>query len=485
MSAAQHHSRQHRTSHFEARSMRKELCHFAMADLQLSLTINHIAEELNSDECKMLLYLCSDMESSIEDVKDMLKSLMKRGEVDQIFLLELMYRIKRFDLLKKVFRSTKKEVEGILGHKCVVSEYRVLMADVSEDLDNDDLHALIFLLSDSLPRGRLDKAKSFIDIIIELEKQDKVSHEKVDLIEQCLRSIRRVDLAKRVHMYQRKGIKPTISIQNQKEKMQHRPACPPPQLPEASSTPSLTQRMWQQPSAALAPENIKIAVPETGMQYCQNTEDVYRMQTIPRGICLIIDCIGFDGDMLQQTFQRLQFKVILYKWLNLADALSILNETSRMTEFQYIDCFVCCIISRGTSNAMLATECEGPGLKYDAIKHLFTADHCPGLLGKPKLFFIQNYCRNADVEADAPSRACSMESIPHEADIFWSYCKTEAAHLEKTQHQSIYCNTLSAGLMKGQRRKMCLTDVHTDVNGIMYEHNRKNPKQVYYMVSSA
>lgn len=42
-------------------------------------------------------------------------------------------------------------------------------------------------------------------MIIELEKLDKVSPERVDVIEQCLRDIDRVDLAKKVTAYKMSG----------------------------------------------------------------------------------------------------------------------------------------------------------------------------------------------------------------------------------------------------------------------------------------
>ncbi|MBN3323678.1 CFLAR regulator, partial [Atractosteus spatula] len=535
-----------------------------MAEGHLSLTINQIADELNSEECKTLFYLCGNLDkcSSNEDVKDMLKALLKSGQVDhQFLLLELTYRIKRFDILKRVLMTNRKEVESILGRKCFISDYRVLMADVSEELSKEDVRSLIFLLSDTLPRMRLEKAKSFLDVIVELEKVDMVSHENLDLIEQCLRGIHRIDLAKKINVYQRKGAKSTAGLQIEREKMQcFRPS------PEASSSQAFPQTVLQKSATAhetlnsalllslaattarklscltafnfsiilshfiklcffptffrvtskthtrsvilvkhakgiLKPNSVsKFTVHVRTILKCllrlsclslfvlKQLEDVYRMQTDPRGICLIIDCVGNDGDMLHETFTKLRFKVILYKWLSLNDTLAFLNETARMTDHQRLDCFVCCIISRGTATGMLGTETQGPGLLFDNIRQLFTPEHCPGLLGKPKLFFIQNYVLSEpvpyyddsdDIEADMPVVLHRVESIPTEADLFWSYCETEAGHLEKVHHSSVYFQALSAGLIKGQKRKMDLIDVHTEVNGLIYDHNQRNPTNKY------
>lgn len=47
--------------------------------------------------------------------------------------------------------------------------------------------------------------QNFLDVVVELEKLDKVSSDSVDMIEQCLRNVGRVDLAKKVNLYQSSG----------------------------------------------------------------------------------------------------------------------------------------------------------------------------------------------------------------------------------------------------------------------------------------
>lgn len=49
--------------------------------------------------------------------------------------------------------------------------------------------------------------QSFLDIVVELEKLNQLSSEKVDFIESCLRSIHRTDLAKKINHYQQTGRK--------------------------------------------------------------------------------------------------------------------------------------------------------------------------------------------------------------------------------------------------------------------------------------
>lgn len=48
--------------------------------------------------------------------------------------------------------------------------------------------------------------QSFLDVVIELEKLDMVSSQKVDLVEACLKNSGRWDLAKKVKAYKNSGI---------------------------------------------------------------------------------------------------------------------------------------------------------------------------------------------------------------------------------------------------------------------------------------
>ncbi|KAG7464167.1 hypothetical protein MATL_G00184280 [Megalops atlanticus] len=462
-----------------------------MADGQLSQTINDIAEDLSSEDCKRLVYLCSDLHGDrcVEDVRGMLRGLVRSGDLDHVILLELMLRIKRYDILKRVLRTDKRQAEGILQNGCVVSEYRVLMADLSEDMGKEDLQSLIFLLSDTLPRGRLEKATSFLDVVVELEKLEQVSSEKVDLIEQCLYSIRRVDLAKKVQRYQSKGkgSQPGTSVHRPKEKQQ----CLPKIQPRAAPLPPPVSRTgshhWPKPQA---PENLKLAVPETGSQCCQGSVEAYPMRAEPRGVCVIIDCVGSDGDMLEQTFSRLRFSVTVWKWLDVEEMQSVLREASGCRQLQGADAFVCCLLSRASGGELLGTETRGPGLRLDALRHLFTPQACPALAGKPKLFLLQSYSipdppgphgvRDEDLETDAPATACvAVETVPMDADVFWSQCRTEERQLGRGGHQSVYLRALCAALLKGHKRKRHLVDVHTEVNSVVYEHNQRQPGETY------
>lgn len=170
-------------------------------------------------------------------------------------------------------------------------------------------------------------------------------------------------------------------------------------------------------------------------------------------------------DMLEQTFKALHFNVILHKWLSVEETLSAFREIVRQREvLERADGFVCCIISRGTESHLLGTDLYNRGLGLDNVRRLFTAEACPMLAGKPKLFFIQRYSiqeyqpcartyhRDEDLETDGCDGLARCQFIPTDADVFWSHCWTDENELQQGDHHSIYLKALTDVLHKGQMR---------------------------------
>ncbi|XP_070831502.1 CASP8 and FADD-like apoptosis regulator [Chaetodon trifascialis] len=445
--------------------------------------INQIAEALSSSERRRLFYLCEslDTDNSVACMKEMLKRKVMRDESGHLFLMELMLRLRRFDILRKVCNTSRDEVERTLTYREVLPRFRVLMANISEDMDSEDLHRVTFLFGNTLSREKMENAKSFLDVMIELEKLDIVSPERVDVLEECLLNIGRVDLAKKVKAYKT----PVATSKHSSQKQRCR--APRPFLPPNSSHPQQQARQAEPHHSA----SEKIPVSVYREQSCQSHLDLYKFNTNPRGTCVIIDCVGNDGDMLEQTFKALHFNVVIYKWLSVDDILAALRGIFRQRENLEGDGFVCCIISRGATNRLLGTDPYSIGLHLDNVRGLFTADVCPMLAGKPKLFFIQRYSigefqpcaridhRDEDLETDGCDGLPRYDLIPTDADVFWSHCWTDERQLEQGHHRSIYLKALTDALQRGQKRKTHLVDVHTEVNGAIFEHNKRNPGSEY------
>ncbi|KAK7153586.1 hypothetical protein R3I94_007083 [Phoxinus phoxinus] len=443
----------------------------------LSHTISRITAELSTDECKRLSYLCGalDPERFSADPRGTLHTLLSQTRVDGVFLMELVLKIKRYDLLREVLSTSKSSVEGMLRTRRAVPEYRSLMADVSEDMDTEDLKSLAFLLRGTLPKHKLENVQSFLDLVVELEKVDQLSSEKMGFLEGCLRSIHRSDLAKKISRFQHTALMPNPE------------ACPPPERP-AHVRPPPPHASSGFSSASCKARNmhtfcdkqtaVKKELP-SARSCCQ--EEVYSMQSDPRGVCLIIDCVGTEGDALEQAFRALRFSVTLHRLLSVCEVVSALREASRQQELHRACVFVCCIISRSRSSVLLATDPLAPGLSLDALRTLFSSRSCPGLAGKPKLFFIQSYevCEDCEVcvgelETDGPVSSCRSRAVPVDADVFWSHCCTDGHQLETPGHRSVYLQALRAALSDAQTRRTHVVDMHMAVNRAVYEHNQKS-----------
>ncbi|XP_061580488.1 CASP8 and FADD-like apoptosis regulator isoform X2 [Cololabis saira] len=393
--------------------------------------INQITECLGSGDCRKVLFLCETLETdnSVNRVKEILSSKVQCHENASLFLCELVWRVGRMDILRKLYKVSGRELEQTLKHREVLPRYRVLMANISEDIVKDDLESIKFLLSNTLSREKIKNAMSFLDVLIELEKLDSVSPERVDFVEKCLKDIGRIDLAKQVTAYR-------------------------------SSVETCEQRSSQQQS--------------------RFTAELQPIQPQRAG-------------RLEQTFKALHFNVVLHQWLSASDVLSVLTGISRQRDTHRGDGFVCCIISRGTTDHLLGTDSYGTEIPTDSVRHLFTGDSCPMLVGKPKLFFIQRYSvpefapyprmdqRDEDLETDGCSGLAACNYIPKDADVFWSHCWTDESQLEQGEHHSVYLKALNDALCKAQRRRTNLVDVHTEVNGAIFEHNRRNPRAVYHI----
>lgn len=195
------------------------------------------------------------------------------------------------------------------------------------------------------------------------------------------------------------------------------------------------------------------------------------------GVVVILPLCHTHTDVLEKTFTRLRFHVIKHKLLSVRDVVSVLMAVSRRREHYSSCAFICCIIGRSRrSSHLLDADRHGPGLNLDAIRRLFTADSCPGLAGKPKLFFIQTYDvsehqRSAagrggheDGELETDGRA---GSVPRDADIFWSHCCGPEKHVKTSEHQSVYLNALTCALHDGHIRydphvtERCMMRIHT------------------------
>uniref|UniRef100_A0A673T454 CASP8 and FADD-like apoptosis regulator n=1 Tax=Suricata suricatta TaxID=37032 RepID=A0A673T454_SURSU len=166
--------------------------------------IYKVEEALDEDEKEMILFLCRDIAADIVplNVRQLLDILNERGKLSGMGLAELLYRVRRFDLLKRILKMDRRTVEAhLLRHPQLFSGYRVLMTEIGEDLEKSDVSSLLFLMRDYIGQSRVPRDKSFLDLVIELEKLNLIAPDQLDLLEKCLKNIHRIDLKRKVQKY--------------------------------------------------------------------------------------------------------------------------------------------------------------------------------------------------------------------------------------------------------------------------------------------
>ncbi|XP_078408927.1 uncharacterized protein LOC144686955 [Cetorhinus maximus] len=538
---------------------------FNQCDKDIRPLALQIAGELSQDESATLVFLCLDVLkdcSAIGEVKDLFEVLSKQNLLRVELLTELLYRIRRFDLLKKLKVDPVCFERSLNSGHGYISLYRQLLMDISENLSQEDFQSILFLLRCQVPKGRQEAMKTFLDLIVEMEKLGKIDVNNLEVVEDCLQSIGRIDLRKKVLKYKQMTESPgarsvrradvyqnviPISVPCQEQEFgpehfernrgvsallpvrrgwntsqslrqhvhpncprspaasaeEHRPEAlrdPVTELAQAAGTASAApqgvsallpvRRGWntsqslrqhvhpncpRSPAASAEehrPEALRDPVTElaqaagTASAAPQVGLEMYRVQSRPLGLCLIIDCIGTDADLLKETFEALQFRVDLHLHVELDELKRILRETSQREDLAALDCFVCCIVSRGTVESVLAIDGNIPGLSFDQIQQYFKGQNCRALLGKPRLFFVQDFLTTtADTEDEletdivwrnggavqADSRVWK-EVVPQEADILWSCCRvSEQLLLQTPQQPSSFVHALSDCLQARHR----------------------------------
>lgn len=124
----------------------------------------------------------------------------------------------------------------------------------------------------------------------------------------------------------------------------------------------------------------------------------YNMNHSQRGLAIILNHEYFDVSHLKQRsgtqvdcdnlikcFKDLGFQVTDYHNPPHRTIVRILEEVAEMDHSDH-DCLVVVVLSHGELGLLYAHDTP---YKADAIWSYFTADKCPTLAGKPKLFFIQ------------------------------------------------------------------------------------------------
>uniref|UniRef100_M3XMC8 Caspase 10 n=2 Tax=Mustela putorius furo TaxID=9669 RepID=M3XMC8_MUSPF len=425
-----------------------------------------IDSKLGSQDVEALKFLCRDCishkelekASSASDIFDHLLAEEQLSEEDSFFLAELLYLIKQKSLLR-LLNQTKEQVESLLPTRGRVSLFRKLLYELSESISSDNLKNMIFLQRDSIPKIQMEKPNktlTSLSFLAYLERQGQIDEDNLKLLEDLCRRVvpnlvRKIEKYKREkenhgkpelspHEYIHEAFipHPSYQINSMKENADWRKngrTCfeqkgsrqDQPSKSNASSRrsdngiPSLKSLLYPRVHPLMT-----LRAQETG---------VYRMNRKHRGHCVVVNNHTFtsmddrpgtdkDAEHLKHVFEWLGFSVCVYDNVTKGRLDEVLQEYKSHPGHADGDCFVFCVLSHGEYGAVYSSD--EILVPIQEITSHFTAQKCPSLAHKPKLFFIQA-CQGEEIqppvyiEADAvnPEHVAPslQKSIPNEADF--------------------------------------------------------------------
>ncbi|KAG9334053.1 hypothetical protein JZ751_009216 [Albula glossodonta] len=152
---------------------------------QMLLKVDHA---LSTEDVQALVFLCADLlgkdVSRIATAQDLFKQLEELDcltEDCQSLLAELLIVAKRNDLVRQLSLCQNSQ--------CLVSPYRKMLFSLAENITTEDLKSIKFLLSQHLPRRKLEDNITTLGLFLELERMDKLSQTKLETLEQIVTSV--------------------------------------------------------------------------------------------------------------------------------------------------------------------------------------------------------------------------------------------------------------------------------------------------------
>ncbi|XP_051987082.1 caspase-8 isoform X2 [Xyrauchen texanus] len=445
--------------------------------------LNEIDEDLISDEVAQLKFLCMDLVpkkrmETVRDAKDLFIRLDEQALFhDGLLLPELLMTIGRFDLLA-ILNTSKEEVERHLL-ECVpsrkgISTYRKMLFRLSEDLTAENLRNVKSLLD--LPEAKLGASTSFLDVMIEMEKEQKLGEKNLDELQKILFECHE-QLAYKIEEF----------------KNTHRDL-------EQEMEIELGRRRGASVSGLATDSNTPPREEEQDLYYS--------MTQRPLGYCLIINNYNFeirssfrnrtgtekDKEELTRVFRKMHFLVELRDDLQASDMQDSIKELAGR-DHSFMDAFVCCILSHGERGTVLGVD--GKEVAIRDLTQPFAA--CRTLTSKPKLFFIQA-CQGREAQKgmwmadgqvntteeayEEDARTVPLHSIPIEADFLIGMATVENYQsFRHVREGSIYIQELCRQLEKCCPRKddilSILTKVNCEVSSKMLKGHKQMPEPRY------
>ncbi|NXY85964.1 CASP8 protein, partial [Alcedo cyanopectus] len=444
-----------------------------------------LSEELGEAELAALKFLSLEhlpmrKLEAIQNAQDFLEALREKGLVEAgnlFFLKELLYRIRRIDLLTAHLGSSRKEMERELqmpgralvsAYRRVTGRRRYLLFQLAEEITTDELNSFRFLLGRELPKCRQNSGTTMLDIFTDMEKKGILGEDNLSILKNLCAEIN-ISLLKRIEEYELNllGEEEMIITEEEKGSMGG---------PEGDS-------------AIVSP-----------IAFASQQLEAYKMSSRPRGVCLILNNHNFaaareaapelrnmknrngtdvDEASLIRVFSKLHFEIAPYRDLTANQIRETVN-FFRDRDHKDRDCFVCCILSHGKKGIIYGVD--GQEVPIQELTTSFTGQNCHSLAGKPKVFFVQACQGDASqqgvtIETDSGEQDSSVETdsrfqldcIPAEADFLLGMATLQDYVSYRSPRQGSWyiqalCQHLEYSCPRGEDILTILTAVNQEVS---------------------
>ncbi|XP_041847759.1 caspase-8 [Melanotaenia boesemani] len=468
------------------------------------LVLYHIDEELDSSEVAQLCFLCSDVMNrksleKIKDAKTLFSRLEEKGLLENSsFLCQLLETIHRADLLRVLQNDNRLQEET--DAVPILSNYRVMLYKIYEDMTQDNLSRMKFLLSDQLGKRQLENSKTALDLFTEMEKMEIVSKMNVTKLYQVLQQFDQ-QLATTVWTYMEALQQPLQEIQPPHYSMD-----------QQGLNNTTTSTLPPQPFLSIADtqpscggESIySDAQPDTESSSLSDETEYYSLTHKPRGLCVVINNEHFtgpnlrtragtqaDANALKTVFTRLGFQVVIHNNLT-AEEIRRNIHTLGTRRFSDDDALVLCVLSHGEKGCVYGSDEKE--VRLQELTESFRSGRAPTLAGKPKLFFIQA-CQGKSMQIGAPpclskrgqneeetenrieddASSGVSQTVPWDADFLLGMATVaEYKSFRNTSTGSIYIQELCKQLDKSAR-----SSENDDILTVLTRVNREVSKGVY------
>ncbi|XP_054470961.1 caspase-8 isoform X2 [Anoplopoma fimbria] len=150
-----------------------------------------VGKALSEDEVRALAFLCTDfLGRNPTSMKSASNLFSRLGEQDHLsaerphLLSELLLIIQRTRLIRD-----HELFEGASTTTSLISPYRKLLYNLSEDITDADLKDMKFLLDKNLPRRKLEENVSTLEVFMEMEHMDLINDNNLNLLENIIEEV--------------------------------------------------------------------------------------------------------------------------------------------------------------------------------------------------------------------------------------------------------------------------------------------------------